>query len=451
MASSSDSQRLSADAKITKWWSLVCLLVGVALGLSQLLEIPVRSALRGYDNTFNYLWLRSAMVDGDWDFRNDLELANTLTPTYRDLALALPLTATGRIPNKYGVGWALISLPFYLVADVIVTAGRELQLWSYQNDGFNPVYQVCLQLGHVGVALLALWMAVQTISLWLGSREYALAGVITVWAASSLIYYQTANISMSHGAAFFAVTLLALATSRASTSSSGYRWWVLAGLGWGLAVIVRYQLVVFALPVVWAFWQLRRERRRWLGAVLGFASGALPLVLLQVFAWRAVYREWLVFTYRVEGESFGWIKPEILRSLFDPWHGLFYWHPYLLVGVAGMFLWAWKARGESVFWVSAFVAVAYVNSAWWCWWFASSFGNRGYDAALLPVMAGAGWLLQRSRGWTRVTLWMSACAFGLWNFYLVLLYRSGAISRNEPVTWREMIDAANRLQEATRF
>jgi hypothetical protein len=158
-----------------------------------------------------------------------------------------------------------------------------------------------------------------------------------------------------------------------------------------------------------------------------------------------------LFTYRVEGESFEWIKPEILRSLFDPWHGLFYWHPYLLVGVAGMFLWAWKSRDESMAWVSAFVAILYVNSAWWCWWFASSFGNRGYDAALLPVMAGAGWLLQRSHGWTRVTLWMSAFAFGLWNLYLVLLYRSGAISRNEPVTWREMIEAAHRLEEATRF
>ena len=46
--------------------------LGAALCLSRLVEIPERSALRGYDNTFNYLWLRSAMVDHDWDFRNDL-------------------------------------------------------------------------------------------------------------------------------------------------------------------------------------------------------------------------------------------------------------------------------------------------------------------------------------------------------------------------------------------
>ena len=95
----------------------VCGVVGVLLFGSQLAEISARSALRGYDNTFNYLWLRSAMVDGDWDFRNDLEQCNTLTPAYRAAALGLPVTSAGRVPNKYGVGWSLVTLPFYLVAD----------------------------------------------------------------------------------------------------------------------------------------------------------------------------------------------------------------------------------------------------------------------------------------------------------------------------------------------
>ena len=93
-----------AEIPGTRWWVRGCWLVGILLFVSALVEIPSRSALRGYDNTFNYLWLRSAMVDGDWDFRNDLAACNTLTPQYREAALSLPLTPTGRIPNKYGVG-----------------------------------------------------------------------------------------------------------------------------------------------------------------------------------------------------------------------------------------------------------------------------------------------------------------------------------------------------------
>ncbi|HYD85619.1 MAG TPA: hypothetical protein VEA63_16240, partial [Opitutus sp.] len=147
----------------------MCAVVGLAFFLSQLLEIPARSALRGYDNTFNYLWLRSAMVDGDWDFRNDLETCNTLAPEHRASALGLSLTAAGRVPNKYGVGWAVVSVPFYLVADAIVATGRALGLWRLERDGYNAVYQICLQLGHLGIAWLALWLAAKAIAAWIGS------------------------------------------------------------------------------------------------------------------------------------------------------------------------------------------------------------------------------------------------------------------------------------------
>lgn len=66
-------------------------------------------------------------------------------------------------------------------------------------------------------------------------------------------------------------------------------------------------------------------------------------------------------------------------------------------------------------------------------------------------MAGAGFLMLTVRGWGRSFLWGTAITLGLWNFYVVWLYRSGAIPRNEPVTWWEMVKAASRLSEATKF
>jgi hypothetical protein len=451
MAFSSDSLRSSFEAKLLWCWVGVCALVGAALCLSQLIEIPARSALRGYDNTFNYLWLRSAMVDGDWDFRNDLEACNTLTPEYRAAALALPPTAAGRIPNKYGIGWSVLTLPFYAVADLLVSVGRGLNLWSYGNDGFNPVYQVCIQLGHAVLALVALWLAVSTVATWIGDRDSAMVGVISMWAASPLIYYQSVNVSMSHSAAFFAVTLSAYALSHNRFNGDKRRWWLLAGAGCGLAVTVRYQLAVFALPAVWSVCQLHAEPRRLYRALFSFAAGAAPFVALQLFAWHVVYGEWFVFSYGVEGESFHWGKPALRNSLFSPWHGFFYWHPFATVGVAGMVTWAWKTRGEATAWTVAFFLILYVNAAWWCWWFASSFGNRGYDAALLPLMAGVAWLLHHAKGWYRSILWGTALTLGTWNFYVVVLYRTGAISRHEPVTWAEMIDGATRLGQAAKF
>lgn len=531
--------------RLTLIWMAICAAVGVMLAESQLLEIPYRSALRGYDNTFNYLWLRSAAVDHDWDFRNDLEQCNTLTPDYRAAALALPRTATGRVPNKYGVGWAVLTAPFYAAADAIVSVGGWLGWTELHRDGFNPVYQGWIVLGHVAIGLFGLWLAVHAVAGWVGDRIAATAGVVAVWSASSLLYYQTADVAMSHGAAFFAVAMLAFALVRAAQRPLAFRWWWLAGTALGLAMVTRFQLGVFAVPLLAAVWRPQRavpgsafgvpgperegqdplverdstgaavalgqveganetgaggkEQGAWaepepLSGADGVAGvgdpgpgsaspattagaqarnfepgipepantsllvrvalislGAAPFFLLQAWAWRVVYGRWFVFSYGAEGESFRWTNPQFLQSLGSPWHGLLYWHPFVFVGLVGLVAWSWREWRVAAPWLVAAGITLYVNAAWWCWWFASAFGSRSFDAALLPVMGGAAWLLARGKRRWRTIWWVLAISAGLWNFYVVLLYRSGAISRSEPVTWMQMIQAAGRLPEAMQF
>lgn len=453
MASSSTSIG-GAERKRLRAWIAICALVGVGLFLSQLLEIRARSALRGYDNTFNYLWLRSALVDGDWDFRNDLTQCNTLTPAYRASALALPPTPTGRIPNKYGVGWAVVTLPFYLVADGIVAAGRAVGRWSLARDGWNPVYQICIQTGHLALALLALWLAVRTIEGWLGvERTLAAAAVALVWAASPLLYYQTVDLSMSHGAAFFAVALMAFALVRARERQDRVWPWLVAGVGWGLAATTRFQLALFGLLAAWTWFELGRAKggRALARPVALFAGGAAPFVALQLWAWHVVYGSWLVFSYGAEGERFDWLHPTWGGALFSARHGLFYWHPFLLVAAAGLVAWAVVERRLALALLATFILAIYVDAAWWCWWFGAAFGHRACDAALLPLMAGAAWLLQRGGPRARRAFWAVAITAGAWNFYLVVLYRTAAIPRNAPVSWTEMLRAAGHLGAALHF
>jgi hypothetical protein len=444
----------STERKLLRGWLVVCAFLGAALCLSRLVEIPERSALRGYDNTFNYLWLRSAMVNHDWDFRNDLELCNTLPPAYRAAALALPRTQTGHIPDKYGIGWSVVTLPFYLVADAIVALGRWFGLWNLQRDGFNPVYQVCIQIGHVALAVAALTLATRTVGDWIGDRVAAAAAVLLVWAASPLVYYQAVDVGMSHGAAFFAVALSAYSLCRARQDPSsgwGPRWWFLAGAGWGLAAVSRFELGVFGLLAAWSWGERALQRRSLVGPVGWFLAGAAPLLLLQGWAWHVVYGRWLVFSYGADGESFRWMAPQVFPSLFSPWHGLYYWHPFLLIATAGLGWWAWERRDVACVLCAAFGAIVYIHAAWWCWWFASSFGNRSCDAGLLPLMAGAGWLWHRAGGRWRALLLGCGLAAGVWNFYIVLLYRVSAISHRDPVSWVQMFEAAGKLSGQLRF
>jgi len=403
------------------------------------------SMLRGTDNTFYYFWLRSAMVDGDWDFANDLEACNTLTDAYRAELRRLPRTETGRLPNKYGVGWAVLSVPFYLVADGIVATGRAAGLWNLARDGYNPVYQIVLQAGHFLLGLTGLLLAWRCVRQWCGDPAAALWGVVLILTASPQLYYLTMKLSLSHNAAFFAIALMTWACLAAEKMPDRIWPWLLAGAGWGLAVTLRFQLAVFGLLPLWIWLgQLRMDRGRTnlLRSGCGWLTGAVPLLFLQCYAWRVVYGHWFVFTYGTEGEGFNWAHPELFNILFSPLHGLFYWHPLLLVGMIGFVRLARQSRGMLLAGLVATAGTWYVNAAWWCWWFAgNSFGSRAFDAVLLFLMAGLAALLMRlPLFWQRI-LRAAAVSAAVWNFYVMGLFYAGVIERNAAVTWSGMIEA----------
>jgi len=219
-----------------------------------------------------------------------------------------------------------------------------------------------------------------------------------------------------------------------------------------LAAITRYQSAVFGLLAIGALWSLARQQRAAAGRAAGWiALGAAPLILLQLWAWRVVYGSWLVFSYGAEGDRFNWGSPVLGSSLLSPWHGLYYWHPLLLLATAGLLVWAWHRQGRALLLTGVFGLMVYINAAWSCWWLASAFGNRAYDAALLPLMAGLTYLLGRAGHQSRRLLLTVCGMLILWNLYVLVLYRSGAIPRMDPLTWGEMIAAAKNLSEALRF
>lgn len=425
------------------------LLAALLLGILGVFAIPFAqierfSMLRGTDNTFYYFWLRSAAVDGDWDFADDLREADTLTPFHREAIERIPLTDTGRVANKYGIGWALVSTPFYLVADAIVLTG----LGDWPRDGYSAPYQVCIQTGQFLIGLAGLWLAWCCARRVCGDSRAALWGVLLGVAAGPQLYYLTLKLSLSHAAAFTAIALMTFACLAAREKSARAWPWILAGAAWALAVLMRFQLAVFAILPAWIWLErLLAEKtvRPALVRAVWLLAGLAPLILLQLYAWRVVYGNWLVFTYGENGEGFNWTRPEILNVLFSPRHGLFYWHPFLLLGLAGLVRLALRDALQR----AALVCLAltlYVNAAWWCWWFAgNSFGSRAFEAAMLFFMFGLAALLARaSTRWKHVLLTTGgiACA---WNFFVMLLFYASVISRDGPVTWLEKLRAGIRL------
>lgn len=388
-----------------------------------------RPMLQGYDDSYYYYWLPAVFIDHDLDFAKQLALSGTIGPAVRDSELRQPRTATGMIPSKYPPGWALGSLPFFLAAHAVSKDGAT---------GFEPVYLLTVWLGQLLYGAVGLWFAVGIVRRLVPEGGAAVA-VLAVWLASPLVYYQTVRVSLAHSQLFalaMAVYWLAL---RVADADDRRRVWL--GLGFCSAMLVatrNIDVVYLVFPAA----ILVRHLRSWRAATW-LVLGAFGPALVQLLAWKLIFGSWLAYSYGYERFSFADMHPGSV--LFSPRHGWFYWHPLLLVGVLAFIWWTWR---RPIGWtmVGSLVSIVLLNAAWPCWWFASSFGNRGFEVATFFSMLGLAALFGATRNrpvWRRVLAGAVTLAV-MWNLVLLALFVTRRISREDAVTYG---DAGHALTE----
>ena len=407
---------------------------------TRLFRQPLRPSITGWDGSFYYFWLRSAMVEGDFDFTKDLRYCNTMSLPVREEAVRdTGRTKIGLFPNKYPIGWALLEVPWYVAADGIA------RLVNARRDGWQPLYQVFLIAGQIVYALAGLSLAYRIVAGVL-PPTLAVCGVVLGWMCSPLAYYQIMDLAMSHNVMFFALMVAYYSAGKLRDDPARLRHWVAVGLGCAFVILSRYQGAVMLLfPGVVCLQAVWRDRRCWRGMACGIAASLVPLGL-QALAWKAVYGSYLLYTY--EGEGFNWAHPHLYDVLFSPYHGLFNWHPALLVGFLGFAAWAVTTprRTEALCFAASLLLMIYVNGSWWCWWFGDSFGSRAFEGCTLYAMLGFGWLLnvlaQRGVGFAATAT--AVLLAGLWNMNLLWLSSDGPLVLSKPIPWAEKIALTRR-------
>jgi hypothetical protein len=399
-----------------------------------------RPLVRGLDDTYYFLWLPKLVIDHDLDFKSALQKCPMISERDRALELAVPPTATGLHYNKFPLGWALGSLPFYLVARGLAWA------FHWGDNGWEPVYQCAVWLGQFGYALAGLFFGWKILARFFPPATAATA-IVTGWLASPLVYYQTADLSVSHSQVFALVALASWLGLEIDARGAGFARFAVLGFATGLLAVTRFTAPVhLALPaVVLAKYAMGpaplADRTRHL---LVCFAGALAPLLIQGAAWKILYGTWTPDPY--QGEHFDWVHPHLLQVLFSPLHGFFYWHPVMLVGIAAGAVWAWRRR---LVWalILSFALTLILNAAWHCWWFGTSFGNRSFEATVLLAMAGLAWLSAKTEGRPLLRgLLNGVVALGVaWNLILLALFMSKAVPSEAAVTW---IDAWKALAAA---
>lgn len=441
------------------------LVVGLAALVIYLVTMAVLPRRYGHivsgDGIHYYVYLRSLVLDGDLDFRNEYERLNlAITDPTKRVNTAIR-TPTGLVLNQFSVGPALLALPLYLVAHGLSLAGRAAGL-PVPTDGFGPLYEGSYAVTGLLAGLAGAACAYGALRRLLPVGP-ALLGVAALWLGGSLLYYGLAAPVYAHAHSAFLVAAWLLAWSRLRPGGAWH--WLGLGLLGGLMATMRWQEALFT-PLPLAFWlydQLRGRPERagsltlagatapvgdgapapaWRAQAsspaggrpsvmasefgipilipLAYGAGLLIGFLPQMAAWQVLFGSPLAVPQT--GYFFTWANPHWVDVLISTRNGLFTWTPVALLGTVGLLvLLPIQPRWALVGLVGLLLQVG-LNGVLQDWWGGAAFGARRFLGLSVFLALGVGWLIAwLGQGRQRLAIAIVALLIGL-NGLLILQY-----------------------------
>ena len=318
-----------------------------------------------------YVYLRSAVFDGDLDFSNEYEAYNLDDV---DPRLVNNPTPTGVPRNVHAVGPAVVWVPFLAIGQALEGLGtaprdvtafdstrrpRDALIGETYGPGYSYSTVTATAFGSIVLLGLASVLWYREMARTLAPRDAAV-GVIGVIVAGPLLWYTFFEPSMSH-APTAACLVFAMVAWRGWARNPAAGRALLVGLAAGLLAMQRWQFILWTIvPAGHLLIMVVRRARRSAASrepqaaaedpmvsgalvaaghlglmVLGTVIGLLP----QFLAWKLVWGSWV---HQSMGSGYMlWSTPELFDVLWSQRHGLFTWHPVLLLAVVG-FIPAWK-------------------------------------------------------------------------------------------------------------
>jgi hypothetical protein len=408
----------------------------------------------GFDDLYYFTYLPSVLIDGDLDFADELAAFRS----FRDDGLLdnPEVGPLGRFINRYGIGYAALSLPFFLLGFPLTFLARVLGVaWDY--DGMNPFFQFSTSIATVvwGFAGLALCQRVLRRHF---PASAARRSVVLVLLATPLVYYIYMTPTMAHATAFFSVALwLYLWDGRDPRLPA--RQAIALGAAGALAFLVRYPnaLVLLGGLLDWPRWNQEKPPaldskhwlRFWFIAALTFGICIVP----QLLVWRSLYGEWVLHPYANLAQRLSF------PSLWDFWsllfadrRGAFNWHPVLLLSAIGLIA-SLRVRPWLVLHgLLTLGGLAFVYASHHLSGFGVSFGSRVFVDALPFFAVGLAAFLFSGR--QPALRWSICIVLAALNLLVAVSYRSHAIPMLAVVSWpgrvRAFLDVPEQIKSGLR-
>ena len=417
-------------------WRRKYILVGVFILFSFLTMFNpgwMKARVEG-DGVGYFSYLRSWVYDHDLDFENEFELLNAekfgigrkTKDGYRRLK------KTGMVRNPFSIGPAILWFPGYYLAS---------RMFHFKT-GYEPELLTIIKwevwiYGLAGVFLLFLFL-----------RKYfsvfpSFFSIFSVLLASPLFYYLRNNPFLSHVPSFFSVSLLLYLLSRVEKNHSWFLW-ILIGSACGLCFLIRWQNgLLLLLPLLWIYLDLikkkmvpRREILNSTFKILLIAFFFILVTLPQFLVFKLLYGTYLTVP---QGKRFVTLPAYLLSSLFSPFHGLFNWHPFLIVAIFG-FLFSWRRRPRlNALALSGFSLEALVNGSLREFWAGASFGARRYVGSLPFLSVGFSNLVSKMNKKGKIFFVFFLNLFFFLNFFAETFYARGVIPAEIPFSFGKIL------------
>jgi len=409
--------------------------------------------LQWSDEAFYYAFAHSLAFDGDAD----------LTNQFRFIAfgpIGIPLNglfygdyfAAPDLPirSKVGIGTALLTLPFVLMA--------RLAAAIYESCGggeihpYSAVYLWAYKVGMLFWAFAGIGAGYSLLRRIGRSPGSAAASMGAAVLGLSILYYIIFENAWTHTISFGWVTLFLLFCARWHESLKrmpppSARWLapLLVGLSGGLCCSIRFNnILLLPVPLIVCIHEgLRRaswgggmgcdDRRRLFFSLGIIGTGLIIGFLPQMLVWRSMYGELLVNTYGRFGERlYSWPR-YFFQILFSPHCGLFLWTPLAVLATAGLILGIRReGRTSPGPWICCYSLFAAV----WLsgWHMGQTFGAR-YQSDYTFVFAyglSVVFILAQRGGIAAHLLRAAVAVLILWNFYLVTAFRAYVVGGPDP-------------------
>jgi hypothetical protein len=285
---------------------------------------------------------------------------------------------------KYSAGQSILMLPGF-------TAGHlAAKVFGYPEDGFSRPYQFGIFLWGLLVTLIGLILIRKILLKYFSETAVGLT-ILTIAFATNFLEYGAITNSMTHNYLFALYASLLLTTINFYETPS-FKHAIGIGVITGLMALTRpSEMIAIFIPlaygVSWNYDQLKSRihilssnYKKLLVAIICFTA----VGSIQLFYWKAVSGDWLVYSYEEQG--FSWLRPHIYDCLFSGRAGWLVYTPVMVLSLIGFYplLQNFKSTGITILIFS--LLFFYITFAWDIWWYGGSVSQRAL-VQLYPILA----------------------------------------------------------------